>query len=72
MRPVRHSSPPAGVEAGTVDRFQGREAPVVLACDPALLTLSCRAPDQMRLANVIARFVELATRAMATGVGSGV
>ncbi len=72
MRPVRHSSPPAGVEAGTVDRFQGREAPVVLACDPALLTSSCRAPGQTRLVTVIARFVELATGAMATGVGSEV
>ena len=88
---------PAGVRAGTVDKFQGQQAPVViysmatstpddmprdmsflfspnrfnvatsraqalavLVCNPALLTVSCRTPDQMRLANALAFFVELA------------
>ena len=88
---------PTGVMAGTVDKFQGREAPVViysmatstpddmprdmsflfslnrfnvatsraralvvLVCNPALMTVSCKTPDQMRLANAMARFVELA------------
>ena len=89
-----------GVEAGTVDKFQGREAPVViytmatstpdgmprdtsflfslsrfnvatsraqalvvLVCSRALLTVSCRTPEQMRLANAMAWFVEMATGA---------
>ncbi len=89
---------PNGVRAGTVDKFQGQEAPVVfysmatstpddmprdmtflfshnrfnvatsraqalviLVCSPALLTVSCKTPEQMRLANGLARFVELAT-----------
>lgn len=91
---------PAGVRVGTVDKFQGQEAPVVLysmatstpddmprdmsflfsrnrfnvatsraqalvvlVCNPALLTVPCKTPEQMRLANVLARFVELASQA---------
>ncbi len=91
---------PVGDEAGTVDEFQSREAPVViysmatstpddmprdtsflfslnrvdvatsraralvvLVRSPALLTVSCRTPEQMRLANARARFVEMATGA---------
>jgi superfamily I DNA and/or RNA helicase len=103
---LRQALPP-GVEVGTVDRFQGQEAPVVLysmatstpddmprdlsflfslnrlnvatsraralivlVCSPALLTVACRTPEQMRLANAMARFVELA-RTPATGAETG-
>ena len=82
---------------GTVDKFQGREAPVaiysmttsspddaprdleflysgnrfnvaisrarglaVLVANPALLLATCRTPEQMRLLNVLCRFVEIA------------
>jgi uncharacterized protein len=82
---------------GTVDKFQGREAPVaiysmttstpddaprdleflysanrfnvaisrarglaVLVANPALLRVACRTPEQMRLLNVLCRFVEIA------------
>ncbi len=92
-----HKALPAHVRVGTVDKFQGKEAPVViysmatstpddmprdmsflfsrnrfnvatsraqahviLVCNPALLTVPCKTPEQMRLANVLARFVELA------------
>jgi predicted RecB family nuclease len=88
---------PAGVEVGTVDKFQGREKPVVfysmgsssaedvprglefllsrnrlnvaisrakclayLVCSPRLLEVNCRTIEQMRLANALCRFVELA------------
>ena len=98
---------PDGVRAGTVDKFQGKEAPVViysmatstpddmprdmsflfslnrfnvatsraralvvLVCNPALLTVSCRTPDQMRLANAMARFVELAKGGSHVGTSS--
>jgi hypothetical protein len=47
---------------------------VVLVCNPALLTVSCKTPDQMRLANEMARFVELAgmvATEMAAGLPQG-
>jgi len=86
-----------GARIGTVDKFQGQEAPLsiysmatssaedaprgmeflyslhrlnvatsrarcvaVVVCSPQLLRVRCRTPRQMRLANAIARFVELA------------
>src|SRR5262249_46659507 len=89
---------PAAARVGTVDKFQGQEAPVViysmatstpaetprgmeflyslnrlnvaisraqglaiLVCSPALLDVIARSPGQMRLANALCRFVELAT-----------
>jgi predicted RecB family nuclease len=88
---------PAGVPVGTVDKFQGQEAQVVLysmasssgediphglefllsrnrlnvaisraqclaylVCSPRLLEVNCRTIEQMRLANALCRFVELA------------
>ena len=88
---------PAEVPVGTVDKFQGQEAQVVLysmasssgediprglefllsrnglnvaisraqclaylVCSPRLLEVNCRTIDQMRLANALCRFVELA------------
>jgi hypothetical protein len=88
---------PPGVRVGTVDRFQGHEAPVVvvslaassaddiprgmeflysrnrlnvavsraqalcvLVASPALLAVPCRTVEQMRLANVLCRAIELA------------
>jgi uncharacterized protein len=88
---------PAGARVGTVDKFQGQEAPAVvysmatssaeeaprgmdflysmnrlnvatsraralsvIVCSPTLLKVKCRTPGQMRLANALARFVELA------------
>ncbi|MEZ5293441.1 MAG: TM0106 family RecB-like putative nuclease [Vicinamibacterales bacterium] len=88
---------PRGVAVGTVDRFQGQEAPVVVyamaastpaeaprgmeflfsrhrlnvatsrakcaafvVASPALLSPECRTPRQMRLANALCRFVEMA------------
>ncbi|HXU29913.1 MAG TPA: TM0106 family RecB-like putative nuclease [Thermoanaerobaculia bacterium] len=90
---------PAGIRVGTVDKFQGQEAPVVIysmvssspedaprgmeflysrnrlnvatsrarcACvlvaSERLLEPECRTPQQMRLANALCRYVELATR----------
>jgi uncharacterized protein len=89
---------PAAVRVGTVDKFQGQEAPVVffsmasssgedvprnveflfsrnrlnvaisraqclayLVASPRLLDLNCRTVEQMRLANALCRFVELAS-----------
>lgn len=86
-----------GVAVGTVDKFQGQEAPVaiysmatgapedmprnmeflyslnrlnvavsrarglaILVASPHLLTVRCRKPSQLRLANALCRFVEMA------------
>ncbi len=88
---------PDGVPVGTVDKFQGQEADVVLysmasssgedvprglefllsrnrlnvaisraqclaylVCSPRLLEVNCRTIEQMRLANALCRFVEIA------------
>ncbi len=88
---------PDGARVGTVDKFQGQEAPVVIVSltassaedvprgmeflysanrlnvavsrakalcivvgSPSLLAVRCRTVDQMRLANVLCRYVELA------------
>ena len=88
---------PANARVGTVDKFQGQEAPVVLVSltassaeevprgmeflysrnrlnvavsrakalcvvvgSPSLLSVRCRTVEQMRLANVLCRYVELA------------
>jgi predicted RecB family nuclease len=85
---------------GTVDKFQGQEAPIaiysmatstpeeaprqmeflysgnrlnvaisraqgiaILVCSPALLRVRCHTPAQMRLANALCRFVEMAAEA---------
>jgi uncharacterized protein len=88
---------PAEIRVGTVDKFQGQQARIVLysmasssgqevprglefllsrnrlnvaisraqclaylVCSPRLLEVECRTIDQMRLANALCRFVELA------------
>ncbi|MER8759871.1 AAA domain-containing protein [Mesorhizobium sp. M0976] len=88
---------PRGVRAGTVDRFQGQEAPAViysmatsspeeaprgmeflyslnrlnvatsrarcasiLVASPRLFEPDCKSPRQMKLANALCRYVELA------------
>ncbi|HEY2511615.1 MAG TPA: TM0106 family RecB-like putative nuclease [Polyangiaceae bacterium] len=90
---------PRGVRVGTVDKFQGQEAPVVvysmasssaddaprgmdflyspnrlnvatsrarccciLVASPRLFEPECKTPQQMKLANALCRYVELATR----------
>lgn len=90
---------PPGAKVGTVDKFQGQEAPLVVysmtssspedaprgmdflysrnrlnvatsrargACvlvySPRLLAAACRTPSQIRLANSLCRYAELATR----------
>jgi uncharacterized protein len=94
---LRKALPP-GVPVGTVDKFQGQEAPVVffsmasssgedvprnmeflfsrnrlnvavsrarclaiLVASPTLLDIRCRTVEQMRLANALCAFVEMAT-----------
>ena len=89
---------PKGARVGTVDRFQGKEAPVtiysmatssaedvprtmeflydlhrlnvavsraraesIIVCSPELLHPDCHTPEQLRLANALCRFVELAS-----------
>jgi superfamily I DNA and/or RNA helicase len=96
VRTLRQRVPEA-VRVGTVDKFQGQEAPVVivslasssaqsaprgltfvfnrnrinvatsraqcrveLVCSPTLLDADCRTVEEMRLANALCRFVELA------------
>ncbi|MFN8036147.1 MAG: TM0106 family RecB-like putative nuclease [Acidimicrobiia bacterium] len=88
---------PEGARVGTVDKFQGQEAPIaiysmatssaddltrtveflydlhrfnvavsraralsILVCSPELLRVHCRTPEQLRLANALSRYVELA------------
>jgi uncharacterized protein len=95
---------PAGARVGTVDKFQGQEAPVVfvslaassaddvprgmkflyspnrlnvavsraralsvLVASPTLLRAHCRSVEQLRLANGLCRYVELATELLPTG-----
>ncbi len=97
---------PAEVPVGTVDKFQGQEALVVLysmtsssgedvprnlefllsrnrlnvavsraqclaylVCSPRLLEVECRTIEQMRLANALCRFVEVAEEQAATRAG---
>ena len=97
VRCLREALPP-GVPVGTVDKFQGQEAPVVffsmasssgedvprnmeflfsrnrlnvavsrakclaiLVASPTLLDIRCRTVEQMRLANALCAFVEMAT-----------
>jgi uncharacterized protein len=92
---------PDGVRVGTVDKFQGQEAPVVLVslasssgeeaprglsfvfnpnrinvatsraqcrvelvCSPRLLDADCKTVSEMRLANALCRFVELAVHTL--------
>jgi uncharacterized protein len=97
---LREELEPLGVTAGTVDKFQGREAPVViysmassspsdasrgmeflynlnrlnvatsrakcatiLVASPPLFEPECKSPRQMKLANGLCRYVELARAA---------
>ncbi len=100
---------PTGARVGTVDKFQGQEAPIsiysmtssspedaprgmdflysrhrlnvatsrarcvaVVVAEPALLRVRARTPEQMRLANALCRFVELAGEGrVATRVDGG-
>ncbi|MBV9664059.1 MAG: AAA family ATPase, partial [Actinobacteria bacterium] len=98
---------PAGARVGTVDKFQGQEAPVVfvslaassaddvprgmqflysrnrlnvavsraramsvLVASPTLLRAHCRSVEQLRLANGLCRYVELATELLPSGLAA--
>lgn len=98
---------PTGARVGTVDKFQGQEAAVVIVslaassaedvprgmeflysrnrmnvavsrakvlsivvASPTLLAVECRSVEQLQLANVLCRFVELATTVGVTGPSS--
>ena len=98
---------PAGARVGTVDKFQGQEAPVVfvslaassaddvprgmqflysrnrlnvavsraralsvLVASPTLLRAHCRSVEQLRLANGLCRYVELATELLPSGAAA--
>jgi superfamily I DNA and/or RNA helicase len=97
---------PRGIRLGTVDKFQGQQAPIVIysmatsaaedaprgmeflyslnrlnvatsraqcACilvaSPRLFAPDCRTPRQMRLANALCRYIEMASRLPATAPG---
>lgn len=99
---------PEGARVGTVDKFQGQQAPIslysmttsdpehaprgleflysrnrlnvatsrarciaVVVASPHLLGVRARTPGQMRLANALCRFVELAEPSLATDRGGG-
>ena len=47
-----------------VSRAQGV---AILVCSPALLRVRCHTPEQMRLANALCRYVEMAVRVDVTG-----
>jgi uncharacterized protein len=98
---------PAGANVGTVDKFQGKEAPIVfvslaassaddvprgmeflysrnrlnvavsraralsvLVASPTLLRARCRSVEQLRLANGLCRYVELATEPSPSGAAA--
>lgn len=54
------------VRVGTVDKFQAQRRDLAGAVsriprrEPSLLEVNCKTIDQMRLANALCRFVELA------------
>ncbi len=103
---IRSLLPPTA-RVGTVDKFQGQEAPIsiysmtssspedaprgmgflysrnrlnvatsrakcvaILVAEPALLRVRARTPEQMRLANALCQFVELATGTGAPAIGA--
>ncbi len=49
-----------------ISRAQGL---AVLVCEPALLRVACRTPEQMRLVNALCRLVEIATKQESGGAG---